>query len=213
MPNQCKDGDQLDAGLCYKDCEANYTGVGPVCWGTCPPEYNDIGALCSIPPSSYYQCPWYDVCGLTFAKGCLGQCADGYEMVLCSCYRPGKTIPKPSYDRGMGVVPHCSPNLSESGGLCYEFCKEDYIGSGPVCWQNETGNVDFPVQCGPFAFGHTQADCDDLNKVLKQAGLTTPICIAELAIYIATGQYIGPKVCKDLIMKVIPELAKTTVCT
>jgi len=202
----------MDAGLCYPDCAENFTGVGPVCWGTCPPGYNDIGALCSFPPSTYYQCPWYDVCGLTFAKGCLGQCADGYDMVLCSCYRPGKTIAKQSYGRGVGKMPVCAQTLSESEGLCYDNCKEKYVGVGPVCWSNGSANPAYPTQCGPVAYGRTQADCDELRKGLKQAGFDTPVCFGELAIFIATGKLTGPEVCKELITKVIPELAQTKMC-
>ena len=36
-----------DAGLCYRDCPANYNGVGPVCWGSCPANLPyPCGALC-----------------------------------------------------------------------------------------------------------------------------------------------------------------------
>ena len=33
----CGDGFQNDAGLCYKDCDTSYDGVGPVCWMKNPP--------------------------------------------------------------------------------------------------------------------------------------------------------------------------------
>ena len=29
---ECKDGDEIDAGLCYKKCRNSYVGRGPVCW-------------------------------------------------------------------------------------------------------------------------------------------------------------------------------------
>jgi len=32
----CATGFQYDAGLCYPNCKAGYTGVGPVCWGDAP---------------------------------------------------------------------------------------------------------------------------------------------------------------------------------
>lgn len=38
---------QYNAGLCYKTCNAGYTGIGPVCWGRCPPDKPvDCGAMC-----------------------------------------------------------------------------------------------------------------------------------------------------------------------
>jgi len=211
-PSTCQDGQELQTGLCYQDCKDGYTGNGPVCWQNCPDGYDDTGAFCTRPPSTYYECPWYDVCGLTFAKGCLGPCDPGYDMVLCSCYRPMDTIAKQSYGRGSGVLPGCPATQQESAGLCYDPCKDQYLGSGPVCWQNSSGDPNFPVQCSPFAYGHTQADCDNLRELLKQAGFKTPICLAELAVYLVTGQLVGPKTCKDVIMQIVPELAKTTVC-
>lgn len=38
---------QYDTGLCYKACGDKYNGIGPVCWGKCPPELPvDCGAMC-----------------------------------------------------------------------------------------------------------------------------------------------------------------------
>jgi len=38
---------QYDAGLCYDYCHTNFTGVGPVCWESCPSTVNfQDGALC-----------------------------------------------------------------------------------------------------------------------------------------------------------------------
>jgi hypothetical protein len=42
----CKEGEQMDAGLCYKQCSDGYTGVGPVCWGGCPANWTQCGAAC-----------------------------------------------------------------------------------------------------------------------------------------------------------------------
>jgi hypothetical protein len=61
---------ELDAGLCYEQCEVGYNGVGPVCWAqttnvgigkvlrlnSCPesgyPDWTDIGLLCMEPVRS-----------------------------------------------------------------------------------------------------------------------------------------------------------------
>lgn len=42
----CGPGMINNAGLCYKACEKNYNGIGPVCWGQCPPGMTDCGAMC-----------------------------------------------------------------------------------------------------------------------------------------------------------------------
>ena len=31
IPSVCKNGEK-QAGLCYKKCKKDYTGVGPLCW-------------------------------------------------------------------------------------------------------------------------------------------------------------------------------------
>ena len=42
IPTGC-DGKQYDAGLCYQNCRAGYSGVGPVCWGSNPPGWTGCG--------------------------------------------------------------------------------------------------------------------------------------------------------------------------
>jgi hypothetical protein len=38
--------------IVYKKCNAGYSGVGPVCWQSCPSGFRDDGAFCAK-PSSY----------------------------------------------------------------------------------------------------------------------------------------------------------------
>lgn len=45
-PSVCLMGAELDAGLCYPYCREGYSGVGPVCWEDCPPDFIDDGAFC-----------------------------------------------------------------------------------------------------------------------------------------------------------------------
>lgn len=46
-PSKC-DGDKVNSGgLCYPACKPNFSGVGPVCWGTCPKGWTDCGAGCA----------------------------------------------------------------------------------------------------------------------------------------------------------------------
>jgi hypothetical protein len=41
--NWCPADQDKDVGLCYKRCDTNFTGVGPVCWENCPNGMTDIG--------------------------------------------------------------------------------------------------------------------------------------------------------------------------
>jgi hypothetical protein len=211
IPDHCNDGSELSGPLCFPKCQTNYSGAGPVCLENCPPNFNDLGLVCNFPRDSYFPCPWYDICGITVAKGCFN-CSAGYNKEGCACVRPGKTIKKKSYGRGPGSTPKCSPDLDDDGGVCYPKCKEGYEGTGPICWQSGSGNGTFEFQCNLFAYGETRADCDQLNQLLKEAGITSVTCIGSLAISIITGHILGPKRCRDLMKEVFPKLINTPVC-
>eukprot|EP00341_Mesodinium_pulex_P015667 CAMPEP_0116932116 /NCGR_PEP_ID=MMETSP0467-20121206/28236_1 /TAXON_ID=283647 /ORGANISM="Mesodinium pulex, Strain SPMC105" /LENGTH=122 /DNA_ID=CAMNT_0004612717 /DNA_START=395 /DNA_END=763 /DNA_ORIENTATION=- len=48
-PLQCSDDEEEDAALCYNKC-ANGTGVGPVCWGSCPAGTAECGGVLCLSP-------------------------------------------------------------------------------------------------------------------------------------------------------------------
>ncbi|UGQ45905.1 hypothetical protein [Massilia endophytica] len=50
-PSVCSDGKENNAGLCYPKCKPNYSGIGPVCWGTCPSGWTDCGMGCATSAS------------------------------------------------------------------------------------------------------------------------------------------------------------------
>ena len=138
VPRDCGAGREYDAGLCYPDCNPGYDGAGPVCWQYCPSGYHDDGALCRrdahIFGSDNSDCPWYDVCGLTFARGC-SSCPSGYHNDGCTCRRDAHIFAKDSYGRGVGTVPDsCQGGMEYDAGLCYTPCASGYSGVGPVCW-------------------------------------------------------------------------------
>ena len=43
----CGPDKENNVGLCYPRCKPNFSGVGPVCWGTCPAGWTDCGAGCA----------------------------------------------------------------------------------------------------------------------------------------------------------------------
>jgi hypothetical protein len=152
VPTNCGPGREYDAGLCYPPCATGFRGVGPVCWQTCPPGYSDDGATCrhdaSIISSDNGACPWYDKCGLTFARGC-SKCPPGYANDGCTCRIDANIFGKSTYTRGVGSLPTACPGGREyDAGLCYTPCNPGFTGVGPVCWGTcPTGYEDWGVQC------------------------------------------------------------------
>lgn len=62
-------------------------------------------------------------------------CPPGFHDDGATC-RLENIKAKPSYGRGVGVVPKvCKAGQELDAGLCYETCKAGYDGVGPVCWQ------------------------------------------------------------------------------
>ncbi|GIL87782.1 hypothetical protein Vretifemale_15825 [Volvox reticuliferus] len=136
VPSSCPAGYERNGALCYPNCASGFYGVGPVCWQICPSSYTDIGAICSRPVSgisSTRNCPWYDVCGLTFARGC-SSCPSDYHNDGCTCSRGDQSFAKQSYGRGAGIGLTCSGDQDYDAGLCYTKCRPGYNGVGPVCW-------------------------------------------------------------------------------
>jgi len=123
--------------LCYPRCKEGFKGVGPVCWETCPATFTDTGAFCGrsgrIISADNKKCPWYDKCGLTFARGC-SSCPEGYHNDGCTCRIDPKVFAKKSYGRGVGRPLGCSKQQDYDAGLCYKKCDPGYTGVGPICW-------------------------------------------------------------------------------
>lgn len=165
VPNACP-GQQEDAGLCYNYCASGYYGVGPVCWQACPAGYRDDGTACwldaSIISANNSSCPWYDQCGLTFARGC-STCPAGYRNDGCTCRRDVSMFYKHSYGRGAGAPRSCDPSLQSDAGLCYNYCSPGYSGVGPVCWGQCPASL--PVACGA---GCAASEADCAEKVISQ---------------------------------------------
>lgn len=96
------------AGLCYKRCPSHTPIAGVTfCYGHCPSGYRNDGATCFVDAHIYgadnSRCPWYDKCGLTFARGCT-RCARGYNNDGCTCRRNPHLVWRPSYHRGVGIA-------------------------------------------------------------------------------------------------------------
>lgn len=171
----CDSGNERDGLLCYPNCRAGFDGIGPVCWQQCASPYVDTGAFCQekIIWGDNKACKSYDLCGLTFDKGCV-KCPAGFETHGCLC-TSGKTFAKASYGRGAGTPMSCPARLVNDAGLCYPACPGVFQGEGPVCWQ--------PCAAGKFSCG---AMCLDNAEDCKDKVETTALDVMTLAFDIAT---------------------------
>jgi hypothetical protein len=139
VPSNCGAGEELDHSRCYPTCRVTYFGEGPICWHRCPAGYLDDGLTCRrdayIIGANNEDCPWYDKCGLTFARGC-STCPDGFANDGCTCRKDTHIILKEGYSRGVGSPPSCAPDQQYDAGFCYTPCRPGYSGAGPVCWED-----------------------------------------------------------------------------
>ena len=79
-------------------------------------------------------CPWWHICGLTFASGC-STCPPGFQDDGCFCRIDAWIFAKNTQVRGVGTLPtECGPGREYDAGLCYENCAPTFNGVGPVCW-------------------------------------------------------------------------------
>lgn len=185
IPTRCRSDQEKDGLLCYPACPSGMYGVGPVCWERCPQGYSDDGALCrrdaKIISADNSQCPWYDVCGLTFAKNC-SKCPAGYINDGCTCRINVHIIAKRTQGRGAGVGMSCGSDQDYDAGLCYDKCPAGTRGVGPVCWGQCP--ADFPVNCGA---GCAKSSEDCVNSIIKQIESSTDLALNVAALISGAG--------------------------
>lgn len=182
----CPAGMEKSGLLCYPKCKNGYYGVGPVCWSYCPEGWRDDGALCNnrggwTAAADNSKCPWYDICGLTFSRGCSN--CDKYPGTSnhgCTCHKWMKVIAKKTYGRGIGKPLTCGRDEVQDGLLCYPKKCKDKAGkkfevkdvslfSTMKCWEKCTGAT--PVDCGAIC-AKDSAACQKWNSGLKVSGIT-----------------------------------------
>jgi hypothetical protein len=113
------------AGVPPKKCKGGEDYDAGLCYKACNSGYHGVGPVC-----------W-------------GKCPDGYKDDGATCRKDAHIVAKPSYGRGAGVPPKsCSPAKDYDAGLCYNKCKTDFHGVGPVCWgQCPKGFEDHGATC------------------------------------------------------------------
>lgn len=125
VPRSCDYREELDAGLCYKQCNYGYYSVGPVCWHKCKPGYDDHGASCFKNLFSWYF------------KGSYGR---GAGTVPTSCAEDEE------YDAGLCYT-KCKSGYYGVGPVCWRRCQgEASVDCGAACATN-------PGTCASNIFG------------------------------------------------------------
>lgn len=150
-PDSCAKGkSDLDGGLCYEPCSANYHGVGPVCWADtiaigvgrpvglepCPGGWINTGLFCNEP----IQCGtgWE-----FFTKGCWGgrvkgRLADGG---ICDHENKGE-LPGHLVDK-RDPKNYIATHPDKISGLCYKKCPKhapNHVPGMPyLCYEGSRG--------------------------------------------------------------------------
>jgi hypothetical protein len=177
-------GQEKNGALCYTPCSTGYHGAGPVCWQDCPAGYTDDGATCRrdahIISADNGACPWYDKCGLTFAKGC-STCPSGYTNDGCTCRRDVDIFAKRSYGRGVGSPMSCEVGQQQIGALCYAACPSGWTADGIHCLGSTVCHDDPPPPTP------VQRYC---FKVTRDSDITPCTVVVQLATSEAQAQQI-----------------------
>jgi hypothetical protein len=152
IPSSCAQGQVKSGLLCYNQCQDGYENIAGVCWQKCPAGFKDTGLDC-LKPSSYGRGDGYWIwhkskCQEQNPQGCekwgamwYPKCASGFHNVDCCVCSPD--CPAGMKDIGVSCQKNTyveAPIDADCGskqyddGLCYDYCKADYSGVGPVCW-------------------------------------------------------------------------------
>jgi len=204
----CKDGLEKNGALCYKKCRPGYNGVGPVCWQNCDMGTLDQGAFCHKRPGygrgakPMLKCIvkgkntcekkgllWYPKCKKGFhSVGCCicsAKCTLGMHDIGISCA-------KKSYGRGAGTPLVCANGFQEQAALCYEPCEWNFVGKGPVCWQQKCHRG--TVKCGPALCLKQGASC---SKTIETIVNEVTTVIGDIVATILSAGAQAPTLVKD----------------
>ena len=237
IPTICPNGMENQGGLCYTLCSTGYYGVGPVCWKSCPAGYRDDGAFCFKPApygrgGGY---PWhagdplndtkmFERCEKDHGKGncekygliVYPKCKENFHPAGCCVCSPdcpagwtdiGISCTKPSYGRGVGLVPTiCKDGKENNAGLCYQPCRAGYKGVGPVCWEVTCPTVNGTqwIDCGA---GCAQSTKTCATAVIDMA-ISPLVAVLSIAGMVVTGGASGAISATATTGKVIKYTAK-----
>ena len=105
---------ELDAGLCYEQCEDGYHGVGPVCWANTM--NRGIGKVMKLQSCSQSGYPGWTDTGLLCNEPI--QCGKGWDFFRKGCWG-GRVKPKRM------TCDQYPEHKDQVAGLCYKRCPAD----------------------------------------------------------------------------------------
>lgn len=163
----CKEGYHGVGPICWANCPEGFRDDGAFCFKP-EPYTRGGGYIWKIGDKAFSAEGQFKRCEDKHGKGNCEQygaivypkCKEGYYAAGCCVCSPicpegwtdiGVSCTKPSYGRGVGLVPTICPDGKENNaGLCYNLCKEGFTGVGPVCWEFNCPNVNGKqwVDCG-----------------------------------------------------------------
>jgi hypothetical protein len=158
--------------LCYKPAQPAPYGVGagyPWKIGDPVGNFDKAGDRCRA--DNGQGCTrdgliWYPNCKAGFHKSGALICSPDEIKCPAGFKDWGVSCEKGVRDRGVGVIPNaCGSGKQLDAGLCYDNCKPNFAGVGPVCGQQCTGAT--PVVCGVVGCAASQKDC--VNAFTKPA--------------------------------------------
>lgn len=152
-------------------CPAGYfKGVAQRCFKNCPSGYTNTGEFCTKPPSTL------GIKKMTCASGekkvgarCYRTCPEGYTNTgeFCQIWPETKGISAMScksgeFKSGARCYDNDACKYTENGrtkfgemdaGLCYDTCRKNFYGVGPVCWSSCTGKLKTECAAGCASSG------------------------------------------------------------
>jgi hypothetical protein len=218
--NTCPPGTVKEGALCYSTCPSGYSGALEFCYQNCPSGFTNDGLYCRKPASynpinvgritekecegadkNYYNTSCYKEAGLWYPA-----CKSGFHNVgalVCSPNCPpgfgddiGVSCRKKTTNRTTSVM-KCQTGKELDGALCYDPCKADYHGVGPVCWQNcDVGTSNCASGCAGSKYACVATTIDMVLSVAVVAaniatlGMATgPTAAGQTAVKVAGKTY------------------------
>ncbi len=198
----CKDGYQGVGPVCWKPCPEGFRDDGAFCFK--PESYGRGGGyIWKIGDPAFSSSGQFKRCEDEHGKGnceiyggiVYPKCKEGFYAAGCCVCSPvcpegfsdiGVSCAKPSYGRGVGLVPTiCENGKENNAGLCYKLCKDGFQGVGPVCWEVICPNVDGTtwVDCGA---GCAQSTNTCVTSIIDM--VTSPlVAVLSIAGMVVTG--------------------------
>ncbi|WP_425420440.1 discoidin domain-containing protein [Phaeodactylibacter xiamenensis] len=162
----CKEGYYGVGPVCWKSCPEGFRDDGAFCFK--PESYGRGGGyIWKIGDRPFSASGQFKRCEEAHGKGnceiygaiVYPKCKEGFYAAGCCVCSPvcpegftdiGVSCAKPSYGRGVGIIPTiCEDGKENNAGLCYKLCRDGFKGVGPVCWE---------VTC-PYVNGTEWTDC------------------------------------------------------